>query len=217
MKNMRWIKLGVFVVCLLPLARLGWQLYNQLNGLPDDLGANPLEYLTHATGDWTIRFILLTLAVTPIRKLLKQPWLIQLRKMLGLYAFFYGFLHLMTYVWFDKQFDYHEMLVDVLKRKFITAGMLAFVLMIPLALTSTTWAIRKLGGKRWQALHRLIYVTGIAAVVHYIWLVKADLRLPLMYTGILVLLLGYRVYEWWGKRTAATKATSARKAPVQPA
>ena len=210
MKNVRWIKLALFFICLIPVARLGLQFYH------DDLGANPLEFITHATGDWTIRFILITLAITPLRKLLKQPWLIQLRKMLGLYAFFYGTLHLFTYLWFDKQFVFADMLDDVLKRKFITAGMVAFVLMIPLALTSTTWAIRKLGGKRWQALHRLIYVTGIAAVIHYIWLVKADLRLPLMYAGILAVLLGYRVVEWAKKRVAAGKSKVKSTAMARP-
>ena len=212
MKNIRWIKAVVLVALLVPLGLLAWRGYNTSQGLTPDLGANPLEFITHNTGDWTIRLVMITLAVTPVRKLLKQPWLIQLRKMFGLFAFFYGTLHLFTYLWFDKQFDFHEMFVHIVKRRFITMGMLAFALMIPLALTSTTWAIRKLGGKRWQALHRLIYVTGMAAVVHYIWLVKADLRYPLMYAGILAVLLGYRVVEWARKR-----ASSARKSTAEPA
>ena len=136
------------------------------------------DHHPYAPGDWTLIFLLITLAVTPLRRLTRQYWLIRFRRMFGLYAFFYGTLHLMTYVWLDKFFDVHEMLKDIAKRKFITAGMTAFVLMIPLALTSTKWAIRKLG-KRWQMLHRLIYFSAAAGVIHYIWLVKADLKKPL--------------------------------------
>ncbi len=204
MKRIGWIKFALFLLCLVPVARLAWRFYNTTHGLEPDLGANPLEFLTHSTGDWTINFILLTLAITPARKLLNQPWLIQLRKTLGNFAFFYGCLHFTTWLWFDKQFIWADMGADILKRKFVTAGMVALLLMLPLALTSTTWAIRKLGGKRWQALHRLIYITGIAAVIHYIWLVKADLKFPLEYAAILTVLLGYRVYEWAKKRNAAS-------------
>ncbi len=203
-KYIRWIKLGLFVLCLVPVAGLAWLYYNTTHGLEPDLGANPLEYLTHGTGTWTINFIMLTLCITPARKLLGMPWLIQMRKMLGLFAFFYGCLHFTCWLWFDKQFIWSDMGADILKRKFVTAGMVALALMLPLALTSTTWAIRKMGGKRWQALHRLIYVTGIAAVIHYIWLVKADLKAPLQYAAIVAVLLGYRVFEWARKRSAAS-------------
>lgn len=166
----------------------------------DGLGANPIEFITHATGDWTMRFLLITLAVTPLRKLLKQPWLVRYRRMFGLFAFFYGLLHFTTYIWLDKFFDLHEMLADIAKRRFITVGFLALVLMVPLALTSTTWSIRRLGGKRWQALHRLIYFSAIAGVIHYIWLVKADLTKPLQYAVILGVLLAYRLVVWsWPK------------------
>src|SRR5580698_7803214 len=133
----RWFKPAVFLACLIPLALLGWKAYN------------------HALGDWILRFLLITLAVTPIRKLTGQLWLIRYRRMFGLFAFFYATLHFLTYIWLDKFFDLHEMLVDIAKRKFITVGFTGFVLLIPLALTSTKGWIRRLGGKRWQALHRL--------------------------------------------------------------
>ena len=190
----RYFKPVVFLACLAPVFILTWQ------GFHAGLGANPIEKITHATGDWTLRFLLITLAITPLRKLTRQYWLVNFRRMLGLFAFFYGFLHLMTYVWLDKFFDVHEMLHDIAKRRFITAGMTAFALMIPLALTSTKWSIRKLGGKRWQALHRLIYFSAAAGVIHYIWLVKADLRKPLEYTSVLGVLLLYRIGVWFASR-----------------
>jgi sulfoxide reductase heme-binding subunit YedZ len=185
----RYFKPVVFLACLVPVARLGWL------GFHSGLGANPIEFITHSTGDWTLIFLLVTLSITPLRKLTRQYWLISFRRMIGLFAFFYGFLHLMTYLWLDKFFDVHEMLHDIAKRKFITAGMTAFTLMIPLAATSTKWAIRKLG-KRWQALHRLIYFSASAGVIHYIWLVKADLKKPLEYAFVLGMVLAYRVVEW---------------------
>ena len=196
----RYTKVAVFFACLAPLGFLAWDAYY------GQLGANPIEKITHATGDSTLVFLLITLSVTPLRKLTKQLWLIRFRRMLGLFAFFYGSLHLMTYVWLDKFFDVHEMLTDIAKRKFITAGMTAFFLMIPLALTSTTWAIRRLGGRNWNLLHRLIYFSAIAGVVHYIWLVKADLRKPLQYAFVLALLLGYRVIHWALLKPARTAA-----------
>jgi methionine sulfoxide reductase heme-binding subunit len=186
----RRFKPVVFLACLIPVGLLGWKAYNQA------LGANPIEVITHATGDWTLRFLLITLSVTPIRKLTGQLWLIRYRRMFGLFAFFYGTLHFLTYIWLDKFFDLHEMLHDVAKRKFITVGFTAFVLLIPLALTSTQGWIRRLGGKRWQALHRLIYFSAIAGVIHYWWLVKADIHKPLEYAAILTVLLGYRIAVW---------------------
>jgi len=184
---LRHVKPVAFLACLAPVFVLSWQ------GFHAGLGANPIEKITHATGDWTLRFLLITLSIAPLRVLTRQYWLIDFRRMLGLFAFFYGFLHLMTYVWLDKFFDVHEMLHDIAKRRFIAAGMTAFTLMIPLALTSTKWSIRKLGGKRWQALHRLIYFSAAAGVIHYIWLVKADLRKPLEYGAVLGVLLLYRI------------------------
>lgn len=196
---LRYFKPVIFVACLAPLGILIWR------GFHSALGANPIEAITHATGDWTLRFLLVTLSITPLRRLTRQYWLIGLRRMLGLFAFFYGVLHLMTYLWLDKFFDVHEMLADIAKRRFITAGMTAFTLMIPLALTSTKWSIRKLGGKRWQALHRLIYASAAAGVIHYIWLVKADLKKPLEYATVLGALLLYRILSWIASRTSVTR------------
>ena len=193
---MRWIKPPVFMLCLAPLAWLALRAYRH------GLGANPLEFVTHATGDWTIRFLVITLAVTPLRRLLGFPQLIGLRRMLGLFAFFYGGLHLLTYVWFDKFFDVHEMVKDVAKRPFITAGFTALMLMVPLAVTSTAGWIRRLGGRRWQALHRLVYASAVAAVVHYYWLVKSDVRLPLFYGTLVAILLGSRAAVALKKRAA---------------
>ena len=158
------------------------------------MSANPVEYITHTTGDWTIRFVLITLTVTPLRMLLKQPNLARFRRMLGLFAFFYGTLHFVTWFWLDKSFDLREMWKDVLKRPFITAGFTGFILMVPLAITSTAGWVRRLGYKRWQNLHRLIYFTAIAGVIHYYWLVKSDIRLPVMYGLILLVLLAYRFF-----------------------
>jgi methionine sulfoxide reductase heme-binding subunit len=187
MLRSRWLKLVVFVALLAPAGYLGWRFYQQ------DLGANPLEFITHFTGDWTIRFICATLAITPLRKLLHVPDLIRFRRMLGLSAFFYGTLHFLAYLWFDKLFDLHEIVKDVAKRPFITMGFAAFLMMLPLAVTSTKGWIRRMGGRRWQQLHRLVYGAGIAAVIHYYWLVKSDVRLPLMYGAIIGSLLLYRV------------------------
>jgi methionine sulfoxide reductase heme-binding subunit len=196
----RYLKLAVFLACLGPLAYL---LYGFFGRTPFDmatwgqgLGANPIEKITHTTGDWTLWFLLITLAITPARKLLHLPSLIKFRRMIGLYAFFYGCLHLLTYVWLDKFFNLHEMLADIAKRKFITIGLTALLLMVPLAITSTTAWIRRLGGKRWQALHRLIYFSAIAGVIHYLWLVKADIREPVKDGIVLGALLSYRVVAW---------------------
>src|SRR5579864_1629415 len=191
---LRWIKPVIFLACLAPLARLAWKAFHGM------LGANPIEVITHSTGDWTLIFLLVTLSISPLRKLTRQYGLIGLRRMFGLYAFFYGCLHLTTYVWLDKFFNVHEMLADVAKRRFITAGLSAFILMTPLALTSTKGWIRRLGGKRWSALHRLIYFSATAGVIHYIWLVKADLRKPLEYGAVLAMLLLYRLAGWLGSR-----------------
>lgn len=194
----RALKVMVFLLCLGPLAVLvGKGFYNLL-------GANPVDVITRTTGHWTLTFLLVTLSVSPARKLLRMPWLIRFRRMLGLFAFFYGTLHLMTYVWLDKFFNVPEMLHDIAKRRFITAGMTAWFLLLPLALTSTAGWIRRLGGKRWQNLHRLIYFSAIAAVIHFIWLVKADLRRPLTYGAVLAVLLAYRIGAWAINRARAS-------------
>jgi sulfoxide reductase heme-binding subunit YedZ len=206
---LRYFKPVIFLACLAPLGRLAWKAFHGM------LGANPIEVITHSTGDWTLTFLLITLSITPLRKLTRQYWLIGLRRMSGLFAFFYGCLHLTTYVWLDKFFNVHEMLADIAKRRFITAGMTAFTLMIPLALTSTKGWIRRLGGPRWQRLHRLIYCSAAAGVIHYIWLVKADLRKPLEYAFVLGLLLSYRVAAWLLARTSSPAASTPRKGSAE--
>jgi methionine sulfoxide reductase heme-binding subunit len=207
----RWSKIALFLVCLLPLARLLWGFFGlhptDMQTWGAGLGANPIEFITHSTGDWTLTFLLITLAVTPLRKWTRQLWLIRYRRMLGLFAFFYGSLHFLTYIWLDKFFDVHAMLADVAKRRFITAGFTGFVLLIPLALTSTRGWIRRLGGKRWQTLHRLIYCSAIAGVIHYIWLVKADLHKPLEYAFVLAILLAYRIVLWASPRVKPERAS----------
>ena len=164
--------------------------------------------ITHSTGDWILIFLLITLAITPARKLTGQLWLIRYRRMFGLFAFFYATLHFLTYIWLDKFFDIHEMLTDIAKRRFITVGFTGFVLLIPLALTSTKGWIRRLGGKRWQALHRLIYFSAIAGVIHYLWLVKADIRKPLQYAFVLGVLLTYRIVVWTLPKIRAKKSAA---------
>lgn len=177
----------LFVGCLYPAIRLGGCAYQ------GQLGANPIEAITHATGDWTLRFLLMTLAVTPLRQILGQPGWIRFRRMLGLFSFFYGSLHLLTYVWLDKFFDVGDIARDVMRRPFITAGFTSYALMVPLALTSTRGWIRRLGGQRWKRLHCLVYLAAIAGAVHYYWLVKSDVRRPALYAGILTILLLYRI------------------------
>jgi sulfoxide reductase heme-binding subunit YedZ len=197
----------VFLACLVPLATLVWKATQQ------NLGANPVDVITRSTGRWTLTFLLITLAISPVRKLSGMPWLIKFRRMLGLFAFSYGSLHLMTYVWLDKNFQVLDMLHDIAKRRFITAGMTAWASMLPLAITSTTGWIRRLGGKRWQSLHRLIYLSATAGVVHFIWLVKADLRRPLTYGAILAVLLAYRLTAWLVSR-ARSKQNAREVAPA---
>lgn len=187
MLNVRRLKPAIFLLCLAPLGALLWRGFHQ------ELGANPLEYITHSTGDWTLRFLLLSLAVTPLRRITGRPELIRFRRMLGLFAFFYASLHLITYLWFDKFFDFAGIVKDVARRPFITAGMAAFLALAPLAATSTAGWIRRLGGRNWQRLHRLVYLAAAAGVVHYYWLVKSDIRRPVLYGAIAALLLLARV------------------------
>jgi sulfoxide reductase heme-binding subunit YedZ len=201
----RWVKIPVFALCLVPALLLGWR---ALNG---DLGANPIEFVTHCTGDWTIRFLCITLSITPLRKLLRLPELIRFRRMMGLFDFFYASLHFLTWFMLDKFFDWNEILKDVVKRPFITAGFTAFLLLIPLAVTSTKGWIRRLGGKQWQMLHRLIYVSACAGVVHYYWLVKSDIRLPIFYGAIVAVLLVYRLVVRLMKNRKPTVTASASR------
>ncbi len=214
----KWTKVVVFLACLIPLDVLLWRAFhNGFAGFPDnmDFGANPIEFITHATGDWTIRFLVITLAITPLRKILRLPQLIRFRRMLGLFAFFYAFLHFSTWIGLDHFFAWSEMWKDVLKRRFITAGFTAFVLMIPLAITSTAGMIRRLGGKRWQMLHRAIYASAILGVIHYYWLVKSDERKPLLYASLVAILLAYRLGAWlYGRRSSATASSTPRAEPT---
>lgn len=196
----KWTKVVVFLICLIPFASLLWRF------IKGNLGINPVETLQHGTGDWTIRFIVFTLCITPFRKLFQLPDLIRFRRMLGLFAFFYVCLHFLTYLGPDQSFDVSGMWKDVAKRPFITVGFAAFVSLIPLAITSTAGWIRRIGGKRWQMLHRLIYFAAVCGVVHYYWLVKSDVRKPLFYGALVGILLLWRVVDWFFKRRSQAPA-----------
>ena len=184
-RQLAWVKAALFLLALLPLARL------VLYGFLERLGANPIEFITRSTGDWTLYFLCFTLAVTPLRKWLKWPWMARLRRMIGLFAFFYALLHFTTFLWFDHFFDLDEMFKDVLKRPFITVGFTAFVLLIPLAVTSTHAMVRRLGGKAWQHLHRLVYVIVTLGLLHFWWMKagKQDFGQPILFSAIVGLLL----------------------------
>lgn len=194
----KWTKLVVFLAGLAPFAALFWFAF-----VNHDLTPNPVEYVTHYTGDWTLRFLLITLAVTPLRLLLNRPAVTRFRRMLGLYAFFYGCLHLLTWLWFDRGWNVAGMMEDVTERAYITVGMAGYLGMLPLAVTSTAGWVRRLTFKRWQKLHRLIYLSAAAGALHYYWLVKSDKRLPLLYAAILAALLGFRAVAWLWKRLTA--------------
>jgi sulfoxide reductase heme-binding subunit YedZ len=181
-----YLKPTAFLACLFPLGQLAY------NGWTDDLTANPIEYITHFTGSWALILLLASLAVTPLRKITGWNELIKLRRMLGLFAFFYALLHFSTYLVLDHFFDFSRIAKDILKRPYVTVGFTAFMLMVPLAITSTAGMIRRLG-KRWQRLHRLVYLVAIGGVIHFYWLVKADIRRPVQYGIVLALLLGYRL------------------------
>jgi sulfoxide reductase heme-binding subunit YedZ len=207
----KWTKAALFLTCLLPFASLVWR------ALHANLGANPVEFVQHATGDWTLRFLVFTLSITPLRKLLNLPDLIRFRRMLGLFAFFYVCLHFLTYIGPDQSFDLGGMWKDVQKRRYITVGFTAFVLLIPLALTSTAGWIRRLGGRRWQLLHRAIYVSAVCGVIHYYWLVKSDIRKPLFYGVLVGILLLWRLGNWFFKRGSALSVKlSPQRAPANP-
>lgn len=203
----RYGKPLVFLLCLVPFGVL------IARGVSGALGPNPVEAITHFTGDWTLRLLLVTLAVTPLRRLTGQAWLVRFRRMLGLFTFFYAVLHVTTYLWLDRYFELGTIAEDVLKRPYITVGFAAFVLMVPLAITSTQGWIRRLG-RRWKRLHRAVYAIGVLGVLHYLWLVKADLLEPAIYGAILVVLLGLRVP--WADLTARLRATRRRRPWMSP-
>lgn len=186
MPDLKFAKFAVFVNAAVPFSLLLWDAYHHR------LGANPQEFVLHTTGTLTLVFLLLSLAVTPLRKLLGLPWMVQFRRMLGLFAFFYGCLHMLSYTWFDKGFVVRAIIEDTLKRPFIFFGMLGFLILIPLALTSTKKMIKRLGGQWWNRLHKMVYLAAIAGALHYYLLVKADTRIPLAFAAVLVVLLAYR-------------------------
>jgi len=198
------LQVGAFLACLIPLGLLGFDAYT------DNLGANPIEVITRTTGTWTLVFLLITLSVTPLRKLAGVQRLIKFRRMLGLFTFFYACLHFTTYIWLDQFFDLHDIIKDVMKRPFITLGFASFVSLIPLAITSNRRMITRLG-KRWQQLHRAVYLIAIGGVIHFYWQVKADTTQPLIYGAILTLLLAYRLITARGLRT-----TGALRTPTRP-
>jgi sulfoxide reductase heme-binding subunit YedZ len=198
MKEIKFYKVLIFINSLVPLALMCW------DGFKGKLGANPVEFLTRTTGMLTLVFLLVSLGITPLRKITSVQWLIQFRRMLGLYAFFYGFLHLLTYIWFDRSFNLKSTAQDIYARPFIAVGMLSFFLMIPLAVTSTKGWIKRLGGKRWARLHKLVYVTAVGGVIHFWMLVKSDTRLPIRFAFVLALLLSARpVISYLKQKTPA--------------
>jgi sulfoxide reductase heme-binding subunit YedZ len=203
----------VFLGCLLPLGELG------LRAVEGRMGANPIERITHQTGWWTLAFLVGSLAITPLRRLSKVLWLVQYRRMIGLFAFFYGSLHMLTYVWLDQFFDVHSMVRDIAKRPFITMGSLSYLSMVPLALTSTLWSIRKLG-KKWQTLHRLAYVAATAGVIHFLWLVKKDRSEPATFAVVLGLLfairIGYMIKERRAKPSGHRVTVSSGQRAAEP-
>ena len=203
----RVVKPAVFVSCLLPFA---WLVYNAYWG---DLGVNPVETITNETGIWTLRLIVATIAITPIRWATRWNPIISLRRMIGLFAFFYATIHFMIYFVLDRSLMFDGLWEDVVLRPYITMGFIGFVLMIPLAITSTKGWIRRLGGQRWNLLHKAVYVTAIAAVIHYWWKVKLDVTNPMIYAAIVAALLGARGYRWYSRRQAAVPVQPARVRP----
>lgn len=195
----RRLKPFVFLLCFYPAAELAYRAYT------GDLGVNPIEFITRFTGSWALIILIASLAVTPLRRLTGWNELIKLRRMIGLFAFFYAVLHFSTYLVLDHFFDFNAIGKDLYKRPYITAGFVAFVAMVPLAATSTAGMIRRLG-KRWQQLHRLVYLAAIAGVIHFYWLVKADISRPAQYGSVLALLLGYRLWLRWRPPIAANRA-----------
>lgn len=195
------LKALLWVACLLPLAVLLYQFQTS------NLGANPIEYVTRTLGDWTLRILLASLSLTPLRLLFRISWQISLRRLLGLFAFFYACLHFSVWIVLDHFFDWDQLIADVLKRPYITVGVLALTLLTPLAATSTARMIKRLGGATWRRLHRLVYVVGVLAVLHYLWLAKKGVSDPFVYAGVLGLLLGIRLWDW-ARRVARRRGWS---------
>lgn len=201
------LKAMLLLLCLVPAARLGWAAWT------DALGPNPIEAVTRGLGDWALNFLVITLTVTPLRRATGWAWLIRLRRMLGLAVFGYAALHLTSYLWFDQFFDWNEIARDIAKRPFIALGFATFLLLLPLALTSNQFALRRLGGRRWQSLHRTVYAIAIFAVVHHWWMVKIDTAQPAIYAALVAFLLGLRAL-WREQERRAQLA--GKYAPAQP-
>ena len=195
-RHTKWLKPPVFLLCLGPILNLSWKFYNVVTRGGFDLGGNPQETIRNSLGTWTLVFLCVTLAITPARRLLHQNWLIRFRRMLGLFAFFYGSVHLITYILFDTGLDFSMVIRDIYMRPFITMGVTSFLTMLPLAITSTSGWVRRMGGKRWQLLHRLIYISAIAGVIHYYWLVKSNITVPVRFAVVVAILLGYRAVHY---------------------
>jgi methionine sulfoxide reductase heme-binding subunit len=199
----RWLKPVVFAICLVPAAWVIWALYSDFTGVTRLLGANPITEAEHFTGKWTLRFLIVTLSVTPLRRLTGWNWLVRYRRMFGLFAFFYATLHLSMYIGVDMFFNFGDLVHDVVKHPYITIGMAGFLLLLPLAVTSTNNMVRRLGGARWRALHRLVYLVAVLGVIHFWWAVKKDITEPLIYALIFGILLGARLIWTTGGRRAA--------------
>lgn len=205
------MKAVAFATSLAPLVSLAWRFVR------DDLGANPIEHVTRALGWWTLAFLVITLAVTPLRRLARMPWLLRFRRMLGLFAFSYASLHLLSYLWWDQFFDWAAIVRDLYKRPFITAGFGAWLCMVPLAMTSTNAMIRRLGASRWRRLHRLVYLVAALGTLHFLWLVKKDVTEPVLYAACFAALLAARVVFWWQDRSVSSARTSAPRGQTRSA
>ena len=190
------LKLAVWGMCLAPLAALGWWIGRVVWLATDDLGANPISFITNHLGDWTFRILLASLAMTPLRIVFGWGWPALLRRLLGLFAFAYAVLHFSVWILVDHFFNWAQMAEDIVKRPYITVGMLALLTMVPLAATSTTAMIKRLGARRWTRLHRLVYLTGVLASLHFLWLAKVGRKDQYVYVAVLVLLLGVRAVDW---------------------
>jgi methionine sulfoxide reductase heme-binding subunit len=202
----RWTGFLFVLLCLVPLFRLLWR------GFTGNLTANPIQFLTYSTGDWTLRFLIFTLAITPLPSIVNQPQLFRFRRMTGLLAFFYGFVHLANWIWLDKGLNSSEFWEDILRRQFIVVGMVCLVLTAPLAVTPTAWWVRRLGPRPWQALQWAIYVTAAAGVIYYYWSVKSDIRVPVAYGAILSVLLLYQAALRFTRKRRTRPASNLRAA-----
>ena len=213
-KPPRWLKAAVFIAACLPLAFIVASLASDLLRDTRYLGSNPIKEIEHFTGKWALRFLMFTLAITPLMRLSKWGWLVRYRRTFGLFAFFYACVHLLTYAVLDVELSWAEMFEDVLERKYITIGMTAFILLLPLAITSTKGWIKRLGAARWNGLHRLVYAVVVLGTIHFFMAVKKDIREPLVFAGIFAVLLGWRIFMWQRARVAARTMPDVPPSPL---